>query len=105
MDGRRETGEKSVRANQQKLLDWATVNWPRVKGQVEKMQREIFRDAQGNSLSYRAWTGNTKRPGGQSKRTAPKETWRHDGWALGARAGCGESRVSGSAEQGGEAPS
>jgi len=50
MDGRRETGEKSVRANQQRVLDWATVNWSRVKGQVEKMQREIFRDAQSNNF-------------------------------------------------------
>lgn len=50
MEGRRETGDEPVRANQQKQLDWASVNWSRVKCDVKKMQQEIFRDAQAGNL-------------------------------------------------------
>src|SRR5271157_6476662 len=50
MEGRRETGDEPVRANQRKQLDWVNVDWNRVKCQVEKMQQEIFRDAQTGNL-------------------------------------------------------
>jgi RNA-directed DNA polymerase len=45
MEGKRETGVDPVRANQ-RTLDWASIDWSRVKRQVGKMQQEIFRDAQ-----------------------------------------------------------
>ncbi|HME54065.1 MAG TPA: hypothetical protein VKM55_17695 [Candidatus Lokiarchaeia archaeon] len=50
MEGKRETGDEPVRANRRKQLDWDNVDWNRIKCQVEKMQQEIFRDAQTNNF-------------------------------------------------------
>lgn len=40
MNGRRETGEVPVRANQHRKLIWNL----KIKARVEKMQREVFQD-------------------------------------------------------------
>ncbi len=45
MEGSRKMGDEPMRASQRVSPSWATVNWPRVRQDVEKMQREIFRNA------------------------------------------------------------
>nr|MDO8108695.1 group II intron reverse transcriptase/maturase [Candidatus Sigynarchaeota archaeon] len=42
MEGRRETGEQPVRANQRVSLDWTTIKWDQIKHHVGRIQRQIF---------------------------------------------------------------
>ncbi len=69
MEGSREAGDEPVRASQREQLDWSKIDWARIKQDVEKMQREIFRHVRTKqywkvsqlqkflirSLSARAW--------------------------------------------------
>lgn len=50
MEGSREADLRSARTNQRACLDWTRINWEQVKHDVEKAQREIFRDTRTGTL-------------------------------------------------------
>ena len=92
MNGRRETGEVPVRANQHRKLIWN----PKIKARVEKMQREVFQDTRFmvNDPKPEPEAGKLARPvptssgcgypltlEGEGPRSGPKRPWH----AAGAR--------------------